>query len=173
MNYNGSSCLLSVDGTDFKIQEQTPFWSGWRSHKFNGPGLRYEVAVCIQTGFIVWANGPFAAGAFPDITIFRSKLKKLLFPWERVEADLGYRGDKSVHGPDDHAPTFGQYIAKDKVRDRHETINKLFKEFNCLKQIFRHDISNHGTVFNAVAVITQLSIEMGERGPYKVSYKTM
>ena len=173
MRYNGSACLLSVDGTDFKIQEQTPFWSGWRSFKFNGPGLRYEMAVCIQTGFIVWVNGPFAPGPFPDIKIFRKHLKTHLLHWERVEADNGYRGDEKTHTPDQHAPTYSQYLIKEQVRDRHETINKRLKEFNCLKHTFRHEIHKHGNVFDAVVVLTQLSIERGERVPYQVPYKTM
>ena len=173
IGYNGSACLLSVDGTDFKIPEQTPFWSGWRSFKFNGPGLRYEVAVSIQTGFICWINGPFAPGPFPDINIFRRDLRKHLCPWERVEADKGYRGDSMVHAPDDHAPTYAQYLAKEKVRDRHETINKRLKEFGCLRQIFRHEIHKHCHCFEAVAVIVQLTIERGERIPYQVAYRTM
>lgn len=55
----GDFCLVSVDGTDFRIYERHPFWSGWFSHKFKGPGVRYEVAVCIKTGDVVWINGPF------------------------------------------------------------------------------------------------------------------
>jgi len=33
------SCAVSVDGTDFRIQEPIPFDAKWFSHKFNGPGL--------------------------------------------------------------------------------------------------------------------------------------
>ena len=63
------------------------------SHKFKGPGLRYEVALSIQTGDIVWINGPFPAGAWPDINIFRHGLKWMLKEaGERCEADKGYRG---------------------------------------------------------------------------------
>ena len=32
--YNGSSCKVSVDGTDFRIQEPSPFSKSWYSHKF-------------------------------------------------------------------------------------------------------------------------------------------
>ena len=52
----GEVCLVTVDGTVFRIFEPTPFWGIWRSHKFNGPVLWYEIAVCIQTGHIVWIN---------------------------------------------------------------------------------------------------------------------
>ena len=70
---------MSIDGTDCRIQEPTPFDPLWYSHKFNGPGVRYEVGICIQTGWIVWVHGPFPAGDFPDIKI-------LLFRAERVIA---------------------------------------------------------------------------------------
>jgi hypothetical protein len=49
----GNECLVSVDGTDFQINEPTPFSKGYYSHKFNGPGLRYEIALNIMTGDIV------------------------------------------------------------------------------------------------------------------------
>ena len=59
-------CKVTVDGTDFRIQEPIPFNPKWYSYKFKGPGLRYEVAICIKTGWIVWVNGPFPAGEWPN-----------------------------------------------------------------------------------------------------------
>ena len=59
-------CKITVDGTNFQIQEPIPFNPKWYSRKFKGPGLRYEVAVCIKTGWIVWVNGQFPAGEWPD-----------------------------------------------------------------------------------------------------------
>jgi hypothetical protein len=44
---------VTVDaGTDCSIvnKKPTPFWSGWKSFKFNGPGVCYAVAVCIRSG---------------------------------------------------------------------------------------------------------------------------
>ena len=63
------------------------------SHKFNHSGVRYKVAVCIQTGYIVWINGPYACGSYPDKKIFAEWLKQELEPRERVEVDRGYTGD--------------------------------------------------------------------------------
>ena len=37
---NGSQCLVTVDGTDFRIKEPQPFDSKWLSEKFNGPGVK-------------------------------------------------------------------------------------------------------------------------------------
>jgi hypothetical protein len=60
MSDNGSACKVTVDGTDFRIMEPIPFDSKWLSEKFNEPGVKYEVAVCIQTGWIVHTNGTVA-----------------------------------------------------------------------------------------------------------------
>ena len=54
----GNDALVTVDGTDFRIQEPIPFNRRWYSKKFNGPALRYEVGISINTGYIVWFNGP-------------------------------------------------------------------------------------------------------------------
>ena len=34
----GQCCFISLDGTDFNIQEPSPFDPKWFSHKFEGPG---------------------------------------------------------------------------------------------------------------------------------------
>src|SRR5687767_12681096 len=57
------------------IQEPTrPIDPKWFSHKLNMAAMRYKVAVSIQTGWIVWCNGPFLAGENSDITITRTSL---------------------------------------------------------------------------------------------------
>ena len=106
----------------------------------------------------MWINGPFAPGPWPDITIFWSFLKQLLLPGERVEADLGYRGDPSVDSPNVNCPNPYYIAMKATVRARHETINRRLKSFNVLGGRFRHEIKKHGMVFEAVAVVTQLQL---------------
>jgi DDE superfamily endonuclease len=170
----GNVCLISVDGTDFKIYEWKPFWSGWYSHKFKGPGLRYEVGLCIRTGWIVWIHGPFPCGKWPDISIFRKALKFMLSPGEKVHADLGYLGEPNriVTPMDVNA---GDLVGKEtqdiaaSVRARHETVNKRFKQFEILKRVFRHDVQHHQPAFGACVVITQIAIERGEP-LYQVDY---
>ncbi len=51
--------------------------------------MLYEIGVDILFGNIVWINGPYAAGKYPDIEIFRSDLAHFLDEFERVEADGG------------------------------------------------------------------------------------
>jgi hypothetical protein len=157
---NGSTCNLTIDGTDFRIPEPSSFWSGWFSHKFKGPGLRYEVGINIQNGWICWIKGPFAPGPWPDIKIFRGWLKQKLQKGEMVEADAGYRGDFRVSCPSDWR-TPKECAMKKAARARHETVNRRFKQFHCLKN-FRHNKELHVHCFNSIAVITQLAIENGE-----------
>ena len=91
----GNYCLVSVDEVDFEITEPYPYDREWSrrcfSPKFKGPGVRYEIALCILTGDIVWVNGPFACGQWSDWKFFsEGGLASNLDPNERVEADDGY-----------------------------------------------------------------------------------
>ena len=90
----GNNCLLSVDGADFLI----PFHGEmFYSHKYNKSGLRYELAVCIKSGDLCWLNGPFAAGANDDLSIFRSGLMTELEEFECCKADDRYKGESPRH----------------------------------------------------------------------------
>ena len=82
----GNDCLVSVDGTDFRIRHAG---RKFYSFKYNASGLRYEIAVCILSGECVWINGPFEPGIYNDITIFRNAIMHELEEGERVEADDG------------------------------------------------------------------------------------
>lgn len=158
----GNDCLISVDGTDFRVQSGygRPFYS----HKFNGSGVRYEVGLCILTGHLVWINGPYEAGRWNDLQIFRNSLMTFLGPNERVEADIGYRGAAPDHVkcPGSFTNPLSNLQVQQRVRARHETVNKRFKQWGCLQNRFWHSIGKHGDIFRAVAVITQLAIEHGE-----------
>ena len=96
--------MLSWDGTDFRVnnrpnaklvrkaeQENLPFDPEYYSHKFNGAGLQYYVAICIQTGEIVGAYGPKPAGKWPDINILKKYTVPVLLPGKMVEVDKGLR----------------------------------------------------------------------------------
>jgi hypothetical protein len=87
----GRAAKVTVDGTDFPTMEYRPFNRGRMSHKFNGPGLRYEVALRISNCHIVHINGPFICGQWTDIGIARSWLHARLRPHEYYLADKGYR----------------------------------------------------------------------------------
>ncbi|CAB9523220.1 unknown protein [Seminavis robusta] len=145
MNDNGSRCLVTVDGTDFRIREPGPFSTGWFTKKFNGPGLRYEIAVCIQTGWIVWINGPFPCGEWVDIAISLSSLVHMFEGDERAVADKGYRGYPQYFDcPWRHLDNQQQTSRKALARARHECVNRRLKEWSCLLQRWRHSLDKHG-----------------------------
>ena len=84
MEDEGNDCMTSLDGADCRtVESGRKFYS----HKYKKLAFRYEVALCIKTGQIVWINGPYEAGSWPDINIFRDSLLSHLEENERVEAD--------------------------------------------------------------------------------------
>ena len=129
-------------------------------------GLKYEVGICIHTGDIVWINGPFPC-SIHDVIVFRKALKSHLDDGERVEADDGYIGEapQYVKCPKCFTNPAENEAMQQRVRNRQETVNKRFKDWSILKQVFRNKqkIQLHGYVFRAIAVITQTAINNGER----------
>ena len=164
----GALCLVTVDGTDFKINEPTPHNSKWFSYKINHAGLRYEVGICIQTGWIVWINGPYAPGDWPDLPISRDGLCDALAPDELFLADGTY---SDGHGwcvtPTGHKNA--DQRMKGIARARHERVNGLLKNFCCLRHCFRHHRTKHGRVFTACANIVQAMIQL-ENPAFHVDY---
>ena len=148
------------------MQEPKPFdkkmSKKWYSYKHNVAALRYEIALGIRSGDIVWANGPFPAGSKNDWQIFKSGLKEMLDPDERVEADSGYSaGDpefcltpKSVWHPAEKDDL------RNKLRARQETVNTRLTNFQAMSVVWRHGIERHALAFRAVLVIVQIQIEI-------------
>jgi hypothetical protein len=164
----GSLCLTTIDGTDFKINKPTPFSRKWYCHKIKHAGLRYEVGICIQTGWIVWINGPYAPGHWPDLAISRDGLTDALDTDELFLADGTY---SDGHGWCD-TPTGlnnrDQWM-KAVARARHERVNGLLKDFGVLKNCFRHHRAKHGSVFMACANVTQAKLQL-EEPTFQVQY---
>lgn len=163
---------MSVDCVDIRITQKGPTFS---SHKLKKKSaLRYEVGVRIMSGEIVWINGPFQAGEYNDITIFRDCLETHIDDLERVEADDGYRGDPTkLKVPADVLTRSGEEEDKMQMRvqGRHETINARLKFFSILgDKPYRHDVTQHGYVFRAVAVLVQLALQNGDP-LFQVDYK--
>ena len=61
----------------------------WYSRKLNGPGFRYEVALSIVKGTIVWVYGPVPCGN-PDLTIAEACYIHQIDAGEMAIADRGY-----------------------------------------------------------------------------------
>ena len=172
-----ATCLMSVDGIDCLINEPWPFEEKWYSQKFNGPAVKYEIAVCIKSGYIVWTHGPFVASA-NDATICINGLVTHLADDEGLEVDAGYKGHDKFKRPET-APNRTGRKQKSVVRGRHENVNSRLKIFDVLNIPFRHlnpssqMMAKHGKCFDSIAVITQLKFENGEslyEVPYDVNY---
>ena len=154
------SFLSSVNGrTHCRIKEprRNPD-KLWYSHKYNKPGVSYEIALHLYKNKIAWVNGPFKAGE-SDLSIFRKEdgLKFKLPPGKLVIADKGYPSEEQVSIPNvfDSATVKS---CKQRARARQESVNMRLKEFNILSTCFRSD----PIVFDALCVIVQFSIK-GDR----------
>ena len=161
---------MTFDGTDCRACELDgwPVCRIWCSHKFHAAGVRCEVGVCIQTGEIVWINGPFKCGPWPDINICRLKAEKALARGEMVVADKGHRGDQTVRTKHSAVSKTDRRAIK-KSLTRHENVNADLKNFGVLSQQFRHPIHKHGICFGVVAMCVQLGYARGEM-PRKVTF---
>ncbi len=160
-------CLITVDGTDFRIGEPLPFSTHWKSPKGRGASVKHEGAISIYSVDIVWIYGPHEASKH-DYTILKEMLMKMLEEGEMVEADAGYgipgRGGVANDGvvrSKNGYQSEEEMREKSTLRARHETANHRFKTWSILKQDFRSKKELHMYVFYAIAVMTQLSIDNG------------
>ena len=142
--------IISVDGVHCRYHEEKhailsknpALWS----HKFNGPGLAYEIALDVIESRVVWLKGPFQAGANNDRNIFTNAhphlnlpaLRDLIPHDKRVIADGGYhdRSDPRMSTPNSHDdPALRTFKAR--ARMRQENFNGRLKCFECLTRDFR------------------------------------
>ena len=85
--------------------------------------------------------------------------------FERVEADDGYIGEHPQHikCPKGVANLEETKFMQARVRSRQETINNRFKNWGILRQRYRHDIRRHGVAARSVMILTQISIDNGDK----------
>ena len=106
------------------------------------------------------------------VSILRDALKHYLGKHERVEAGDRYRGEApgKVKCPASVANPIENECMQQCVQSRHETVNKHFKQWAILNQIYRHNLDDHTYVFCAIVVLAQLSLENSEP-LFSVNYK--
>lgn len=98
-------------------------------------------------------------------------LKERLEPGEMVETDDGY----AYFGrPDDRCcirkmETEVSGCARGQARARHESVNGRIKDFNIMRDEFRHGYAKHSDAFRAVIVLVQLMLET-TNPPFQVAY---
>jgi hypothetical protein len=130
--------------------------------------LRYEIGLCIQTGWVVWRNGPYPCGAYPDLKIAREKLVHNLRHGEKYIADRGYK-DGGEYADTPTGFNNPSQRMKAIVRARHEHINSRLKKFKVLSTTYRNKLDTHHMVFNALINTLQIEIEVGYT-LYQVQY---
>jgi hypothetical protein len=151
---NNTNMFVSLDGTDFEIYEKTPFDRKWFSHKFKGPGLRYEIGLSIYSGDIVWASGGVPCGQYPDLKLAKDSYVKFAEN-EITLADKGYKDQQYFKNPEN--------AFEKRILARHETVNGRLKNFAIMSDRFRHPVDKHPIVFHACVNIVQVLIDHGEK----------
>jgi hypothetical protein len=153
----------TLDGTDSWTNERQ-HWELNRdpqrfSQKFGHAGLAYLLVIAL-TGGLIGLYGPFKAGK-NDITKFRDCpfIDVLRSNDLRAIGDLGFRGEENlISVPNAHdSPAVTDF--KSRALKRHESFNKLIKDFEITLQRFRHSDECFGSAFEAVSVICQYKIE--------------
>lgn len=137
---------VSLDGTDFRVREPTPFSKKWYSHKFKAAGTRYELGLSVK-------ESGFPCGEWPDIKIADELYCKKAAK-ELTLADKGYRRRNVFKNPSN--------AFEKRILARHETLNRRLKEFEILGGRFRNALKKHPMVFHVIVNVVQLSIANGE-----------
>jgi hypothetical protein len=125
------------------------------------------VAVCISTGWIVWLNGPYRCGSWNDLKIAKDGLHHILDHGERYIADGGYNTPQALNPHDAFSHEERMYMQI--CRTRHETINRLFKNFAIVGTVFKRDVGKHGLFLYSVANVVQVGIMFKEIRPFAIS----
>lgn len=156
---------MSLDGTDFRIYEPMDFSPKWYSHKFKGPGLRYEIGLCIKTGAIVWANGGVPCGEYSDLKLARAGYVDAVGPDEMTIADDTYKDANFFIYPSGNPESIRE---QKRIMARHETVNRRLKQWGVLQKVFRHSLQLHSPCFYAVVNVTQIMFDNNE-GLYQLN----
>ena len=159
--------IMTVDGTHVWIAEpRHPVFSqdsDYYSHKFNKAGINYELGISLTSNNLIWMNGPFKAGKNDKIIFTEGGLKeRLLHLHKKAIGDGGYAGHhEAVSTPNSHDSRQVK-LFKSRALKRHEDFNGMTKNFQILRERFRHSVKKVARAFESVAVICQYKIEREE-----------
>jgi hypothetical protein len=76
-------------------------------------------------------------------------------------ADKGYKSEGSPAITFDMLRDEHEKERMKRIRGRHETINRRFKEWGILGEKYIHEEAMHGSIFSCIAVLVQLDIRQG------------
>jgi hypothetical protein len=92
-----------------------------------------------------------------------NKLAHCLEPGKRVIANNGYVGHaEKIKCPNNDCNPDKNLTMQARVRSWHETFNVRLKFLGILRQVYRHNITQHGNVFYMCAILTQLTVANDE-----------
>ncbi len=129
-----NNCLMTVDGTDFRVPQKGTATKGnaFVSHKYTGKSaLRYKLGMSILRGDLVWTQGPYPVGKYTDINIFNKVLHHFLDPGEQVEADKGYvRHPNKIKCPQNVGNPAEKWAMQGRERAHHKILNRRLKKLS-------------------------------------------
>lgn len=168
-NFGNDIWVGTVDGTMIKSHEPNhekyPKDRKAFSFKHHASGYNYEIVLSLVESKIIWLNGPFKAGTndIQMLTCEDGLCDLLRHQQKRLIADSGYRGYDDIISRANSMDSPAVSKFKNRARCRHESVNGLIKQFKSVDNAgFRHGIEKFAICFDAVAVITQYRMELGE-----------
>ena len=155
---------MTVNRIDCDCTRQGP---SYYSHKLKHSIVRYEIGLNIFLVDMCWANCSYEAGRWNNINISRNSLISRLGMGERVEVEVddGYIGEypQYIKRPKEFVNPEETRFMQQRIQNRQETASKRLKQFEILKQRYIYDISKHSDVLRACAVLTQVSLDGGDK----------
>jgi len=160
-----SNFIISVDGVHCNYHEEKHATlskdKSIYSHKRNGPGLMYELALSLFESKLVWVKGPIGAGK-SDLAVYQSDLKQRIPAGKKAVTDRGYNDSKDPKLSQPNSMDSKQLQTfKARARMRQEAFHRRLKKFDCLTDEFRHNREKHGLCFESVCVIVCYEMDMG------------
>lgn len=166
-NFGDAKWVMTVDGTHFVTEEpnhpEIPKDPSYFSFKHHCAGFNYEIGLSLTESKLIWFSGPWEAGEWNDVKIFRCKGLAWLLKThgKMIIADNGYRGYPLLASTPNSYDTQEVAKFKSRARCRHEALNGKLKEFQCLSSTFRHGRDRLAACFEAVAVLVQYKMDGG------------
>ena len=132
------------------------------SHKFNGAGISYEVALHIFEPRLVWVQQNPKTSSNDRQNFVQNGLRDRIPPGKIAITDRAYRGkggDNKVSAPNSFdAAELRTFKAR--ARMRQEAFHGRLKRMSCLTAQFRHGRKRHATCFEALCVLCCYEMEL-------------
>lgn len=154
---------MALDGTECPVQIPTEFLI--QKHYYSGKKkkhtIKYEVAVQLDNGRILWVGGA-VPGSVHDVTMARTLgIFNHLVPGELIMGDKGYYGDEHFITPFKQPQTVQEAqwnSCINSVREIAEHTYCRIKTFNFTQQKWRHDLELHPIAFKTLCHMLNIDL---------------